>query len=371
MNRNFLLAVGLLAGTIIGAGIFSLPYLFNSLGIFLASAYLFGFAFVYFIIHLMYAELVKKHHGSHEFFYLSKNYLPKRLSRLAPGIIIAELILVLVAYLTLAPSFLNLMFGFGYTTAAFIMWFLGSVFMFIKLRWLGIAEIFGILGILIIVFLIFFSGNSSVSSFYPQSLNFSLLILPFAPLLFSFSGRPAISRVVDEHNKSVSDKKPFNLKRAILIGTLIPAVVYLLFVVSVLRLSPNATPDTISGLSAIPGISHLLLFVIGILGFIAIWTSYFIIGINVKEILTEDMKLPSAFGGLVAVLVPLILYLSGLKNFLEVVAFTGGVFLALEGVFVIMMWRKAFYESPWRKASIFLYPVFLTALAYQVYSFIV
>lgn len=366
MNKKFLLSVGLLAGTIIGAGIFSLPYVFSKLGILPSILYLGSFAFVYCCIHWMYAELIQKHYGKHEFVYLAEQYLPKAVAAIASFVILVELIFVLVVYLTLAPSFFSLAFGLKNLPAVLVFWFLGSAFIFARLKIIERAELLGVLSILFIVALVFFAGRGSFENLkFFQSFKSAFLFLPFGPLLFAFSGRPAISRMIDEFKKSEKSGKPFCLKRAVFLGTLVPAIVYLFFVIVVLRLAPDVLPDALSSLGFLP---VWILRLLGFLGIITIWTSYFMLGINVREILKEDSKKPVWFGVFAAVFLPLLLYFLGFNNFLGVISFTGGVFLALEGIFVLAMWQKAF-RSKWRYASFLLYPVFFIALGYGVISF--
>lgn len=368
MNKSFILAVGLLSGTIIGAGVFALPYVFQRLGLVVSSLYLVSFALIYFFIHLMYAELVEKHRGTHEFFYLAHQYLPRSIAGTASFLMIAELVLVLVAYLAIAPSFLGLVFTGNNVQLAFWFWAVSSIFIFAPTRWLGRVEILGILGILTVIFLIFTAGGTALNNLNmaPRGVNFSLLILPFGPLLFAFSGRPAISKVIDLYRKTEKhkDQKTFSLKRVIFWGTVLPAVIYLFFVIAVLRLTPAPGEDTISSLGFL---SPEMLVALGVLGVVTIWTSYFMIGANVREIVKEDVGWSRTAATFLAVVLPIFLYMLGWDSFFRVIAFTGGVMLGLEAIFIVTMWRKAFRYHRFRTLSLLLYPVFVVAMGYQLW----
>ena len=369
MNKNFFLTTGILAGTIIGAGIFALPYVFSRLGFIAGFFYLIVFALVYFAIHLMYAEVVQTKDGEHQFFYFAEKYLPKGFGGLATLIILGELVFVLTVYLILAPVFAGLIFGSGGLTALIIFWFLGSIFMFVRLSWIGMAELFGTLSIFAIVATIFILGLSKpLETPAFREINWPVLFLPFGPLLFSLAGRPAIPKVVEEYRKIQKGAKSFSLRKVMFWGTTIPALVYFVFVIGILRLNPNASPESLNSLGFL---SPQILALLGILGLITLWTSYFIIGINVKDILRIDLKYPVWLAAGVALFAPLILYFLGFQNFLEVITFTGSVFLALEGIFVIAMWRKAFPTSSWRWISLPLYLIFVVALGYEIASFII
>ncbi|MBI5732687.1 hypothetical protein HY967_01875 [Candidatus Jorgensenbacteria bacterium] len=362
-GKSFILATGLLAGTIIGAGIFSLPYVFNQIGLIPSLVYMSIFTAVYSVIHIMYGDLSEKFEGEHQFFYLAKTYLSKLTARVATFAVLGELLLVLVVYLILAPTFFEIAFGVGGKTALLIFWILGSVFMFVRLSWLGITEIAGTVAILFIIGLVLIAA---VDKPFPSTtvnlgnMPLSAFFLPFGPLLFSLSGRPAVSKMVEEHRLS---GKNFSLRKAIVWGTVIPAIVYTLFVIGIIKLNPQVSPEALDSLGYLPPTIFSLL---GIMGLVTLWTSYFMIGINVKDILRFDMKVSKTVAGLVVVGIPLFLYSLGFQDFLSAVSFTGSVFLALEGLFIVTMWRKAFPENSWRWVVWPLYLIFFAAITYEI-----
>lgn len=366
--KEFLLGSGLLAGTIIGAGIFSLPYVVNQIGLITGIFYLIFFAFVYFFVYLMYAALIKTSEEEHRFFYLAEKFLPRGFAGLASFIILAGLILTLTIYLILAISFLNLIVEIPRLLALFLFWLLGSVFIFLKVNWQGTVEIFGTLAILAIVILIFFSGGASFPA-TPlfKELDLTKILLPFGPLLFAYAARVAISKVVDEYRLAKSKGRGFSLNKAIFFGSFLPALVYLIFVFGVLRLAPDVSPEAISSLRFL---SPAIIFLLSILGVLTLWTSYFMIGSDVRETLKYDLKTPNWLSSLVVLILPVALYLVGFQNFLVVLSFTGGVFLGLEGIFIITMWRRAFLQNRWHLMSWPLYAVFVAALVYQIVSFV-
>jgi len=367
MNKGFLLAVGLLSGTIIGAGIFSLPYVVNQLGLVPGVFYLLFFAFVYFIVFKMYAALTLTTNEEHRFFYLADKFLPRRFAGLASLVIITGLIFTLTIYLILAVSFFGLIGNFSVLATLLIFWLFGSVFIFVKLDWQGVLEVFGIGAILAIVGLIFFSGHSLPDTPLFRSFDLPIFLLPFGPLLFAYSARVAIPKVVGEWKKRKAAGRPFSLGKALLAGSFLPAAVYLVFVFGVLRLTPDVAPEALSGLSFLPPAITLFL---GVLGILTLWTSYFMIGSDVRETLKYDLRSPAWLSSLVVLVLPLGLYLTGFQNFLTVLELTGGVFLGLEGIFIIAMWRRAFPSHQFRKSAIFLYIVFFLALVYSLVDFV-
>jgi amino acid permease len=366
MNRSFILATGLLAGTIIGAGVFSLPYVFSQVGWITGFIYLIIFTLVYSIIHLMYAKVLQIQDGNHQFFYLAHRYFGK-FANFASLIILFELIFVLLVYLVLAPSFSTLIFGGDKVVHLIIFWLISSIFIFARLSWMGFADFVGIvciLGIIGIVFVVSWQGEL-ITPFF-KNLDLKTFFLPFGPLLFSLAGRPAIHKVVEEYNQAKILNRPFSLKRAIFWGTAIPAVVYSFFIISILKINPNVSPEAINSLNFI---SPTLFMLLSIMGLLTLWTSYFMIGANVKDILKIDLRYPNWLSVFIVLFVPIFLYFAGLKEFLFVISFVGSVFLALEAIFIVFLWLKAFPQNKFRYLALPIVLIFVIALVYEVVSF--
>jgi len=365
MNKSFL-ATGLLAGTIIGAGVFSLPYIFSQIGWLTGFIYLIIFTLVYSIIHLMYARVLQAQDGNHQFFYLTHRYFGK-FANFASLIILLELIFVLLVYLVLAPNFSMLIFGGDKIIHLVVFWLISSVFIFARLSWMGFADFIGllcILGIISVVFFVGWQGELITPAF--QKLDFASFFLPFGPLLFSLAGRPAIHKVVEEYNQAKISGSSFSLKRVVFWGTAIPAIIYSFFIISILKINPNVTPEAINSLNFL---SPTIFTLLSIMGLITLWTSYFMIGANVKDILRVDLKYPSWLSAFIVLFIPLFLYFIGFKEFLFVIGFVGSIFLALEAIFIIILWLKAFPQNRFRWLGLPLSLVFIVALVYEVVSF--
>lgn len=368
MHKNSVLAIALLTGTIVGAGIFSLPYVISRVGLIRGVFYFIFFAAVYYAIHRMYADLLLKTEEPHQFFYIARAYFSRFLASLVSGGVFLELVFVMTVYLILAPSFLKLVLGIpaGYLVLGF--WALGSLFMLARLSWVGWAEFLGVASIVGAVGAILWMGAGKSLEFSTPSLTgWFGFMLPFGPLLFALAGRPAIGELVKMWRKSGQEHNiPFSLSRVIFWGTVIPSVLYLVFVVGVLALSPSPSVDTITGLEFLPSGALLVL---GILGFFALWTSYFMIGINLRDTLREDLKAPNALAYAIPWIFPLLLYVAGVNHFLGAVSFTGSVLLGIEGAAIAFMWRKAFPAHPYRWIAVPLIAVFAVAIISEVAKF--
>lgn len=370
MSRAEVLGVGTLAGTIIGAGIFSLPYLARTVGLTTGILSLLAFTLVYIAVHLMYARVLETRNGEHQFFYVARQFLPRLVAPIASWIIFFELLFVLTVYLVLAPTFAHVAFGVSGFLPLVLFWIVSSACSFMRVSVMSIAESVGLFSIATIVMMTFFVGFGkplTIVSAPPLSLD-SILLL-FGPLLFSLSGRPAIAKIVTEHRKAVAAGERFSITRVVVWGTSIAAVIYAIFVLSMLRLNPTISSTALDSLSTI---SPLVVTLLGFLGLVTLWTSYFMIGGNVYDMLVLDKKTPRWIAVGIVCAAPFILYSIGSKDFLSLLGFTGGVFLGLEGLFVVALWLRTKARNVWQwYASLLLGLVFVVAIVREAVVFFV
>ncbi len=341
MLKNVILPAGLLAGTIIGAGIFALPFVFEKAGILTGLFYLIIFGVVFTLIHLMYAEVILKTEGDHRFPGYARTYLGNFGFWSTILTTVIGMIITLIIYLILSVSFINLIEptnfnNFGFFNLLFF-WLLGSAAIFLEIRRLAFLESLITGGIIVIILIIAGYGLNFLDKINMASIfNIQNIFLPYGTVLFALAGRTAVPAVINYFQKT--DQSLSGVKKPLILGTLAPALVYLLFVFGILGLSSIVSEDAISGL--IGHVPDLILTLIGIFGLISLWSSYIVIGLDVKNTMRYDLKFPKILAGLTVIFSPLILFLLGFQNFLAMIGLVGGIFIALEGIFIVLMWRK-------------------------------
>jgi hypothetical protein len=371
MYKNIVLPASLLAGTIIGAGVFALPFVFQKAGLITGLFYLSFFGLVFVLIHLMYADLIlKTDNGSnhHRFSGYVKIYLGNKGFLLSIITTVVGMIFTLTIYLILSISFINLIYpssiGGSDINKVLFFWFLGSMAIFLGIQRIATSEFLIIGGMIMIILIILGYSFSHFDKMIPASIfNLAHIFLPYGAVLFALSGRVAIPTVISYFQKTNTSNKistssaqdeikiqsakillPTNrllnyLKKSIILGTLLPTLVYLLFVFGIWGLSNIVSEDAVSGL--IGQIPLLFLILIGIFGLISIWSSYIVIGLDLEDSLKFDLKFPKILSALTVITLPLFLYFLGFQNFLNLVSMVGGIFIALEGIFIILMWLKS------------------------------
>lgn len=331
---NNILPVGILAGSVIGAGIFSLPFVFSRVGVFNGLIYLVIASVAVSLSHYLYAEVVLKSGAQHNFVSYSKRYLGEVGYWLAILMSVAQMLLVLVVYLILSQSFFNLVINHSSLITLTGFWIIGSAAVFFTLKRLAGIESAIVASIIAIAFFIFSYSLPQLPTLEWDKIPLSVsgFLAAIGPLFFALGGRTAIVEVVR------FAKKPSIVRRSVILGTIIPAVAYGLFALAVIAMSPVVSEDGVSGL--IGSLSPWLLAVIGLLGLLSILSSYMIIGFDINDILRLDLRWKRPVRMALIIGTPIILYLAGLKDFLWLVSFTGGVFGALTFIFIILMWLR-------------------------------
>ncbi len=354
---RFVLPVSLLAGTIIGAGMFSLPYTFKTAGVLPSVLYALLFCGIAVAIYFMYADMLEKHPGM-RYMGLMRRYFGSRGYYLSFLIDIAQQFLVLTIYVVLSESFIVLIFPrLPLHWGSILFWAASSLFLFLKAKHEAIGEFLATAGIVCIVAAIaalgagrFFSGGFS------GGFSWEFILLPFGSLLFSFNGRSVIPELLRN-----SGHEPARLRRAIAWGTAVPLILYLFFVAGVIGLSPVVVPDSVSGLIGL--VPPSLLAVLGILGLLALWSSYIAVGADVRKTLSGDASMRPVAAGIAVVLFPVLLYAAGMRSFLALVALTGGVLTALEWIGIVCMWKRSCKEKEGLLLPSFSRPLFFGTLA--------
>jgi len=356
-------SAGLLASLIVGAGIFALPHVFARAGLIYSLVALIFFAWASYSINTRYAQIIDRNGDNQRFAGYAKNYFNTTGHLLSLIVVLGGIIFALTVYIALAPAFFSLIFPtLPGVISVLIFWAVATVITFAGVK---IASTAGIIVFVMMVAIIIIFGAMALAGGHMENIfGISLfnpvnILLPFGPLLFAFSGRAAISSIRARYAKT--EYEPKNFRKIILIGVLIPAVIYIIFVIATIALSGGGvTPDAVTGLTVIPVWG---LIAIGILGLSAILTSHILLGMEFIGIVSKDIKLSNIVAYALFAIVPIIIYFFGSDNFLTLIGITGGIFLAAESIMVVLMGRSAF--GP-RRADIFLVAVFVLGIIYEI-----
>ena len=294
MNKNFLFAVATLMGTIVGLGMFGIPYAASKAGFFVGAIYLVFLGGVMILVHLVIGEIVERTKGKHRLTGYIEKYLGMRAKQAIGAIIIFAIYAALLAYIIVAGRFLELIFAdtIGAFTLSLIFWAVISPFILRGIKTIGAVELGMAALLLLLTGVLFTLGIKEVNTENFSGFNLASFFLPYGVIIFAMDGGVAVPEM-----RELLKLDGKNYKRAIILGTIIPIFVYFVFMSLVIGVSGVGTSEeALAGLS-----SHLgpgIVKIGAIFGMLAIITSYLALGSNLKHTFEYDWRINKVVSGI-------------------------------------------------------------------------
>src|SRR3989338_4416708 len=126
MSKNYFLAVATLMGTIIGVGLFAMPFIINQSGVLPLFVYMIGLAVIQYFLHLLFAEVVLSTGDNHRLPGFVEKYANKKNKKFAFLVEVIGAYGSILAYIIIGGLFLHQLLNpyFGgsillYSTALF------------------------------------------------------------------------------------------------------------------------------------------------------------------------------------------------------------------------------------------------------------
>ena len=372
--KNYIYPVAVFAGGMIGVGFLSLPYIALQVGIWTMLLYFLVMTALIIVVNLIFCEISLKTPDFKRFPGFVGYYLGKPAQVFAMISVILGTVGTLLVYLIVGGQFLTSVFQpifsgnmLMYVCIYFI---IASIIIFFDIKVVSKAEFWVVALLFLSVLFIFISGFShiKISNILISNLKFQIsnLFLPFAPLLFALWGIGLIPEVEEMLGKG---KK--SLKKIIAISTIIVSVFYLLFVFLILGISGAKTNSmALNGLGDF--LSGVFVPMALFAGVLATFTAFITQGIIFKKTLVFDLKIKHWQAFVMTCCPPFILLLLGFNSFISIISFIGGVLLGINGILILLMYKKI--GGPGRAGkNIIIYLlslVFLLGIIYEIIYFI-
>ena len=349
MNKKFLATAFTLTGTIIGAGILGLPYVFAKSGFLIGLFWLITLGAIMLYTNLALGEITLKTPGNkHQLAYYAEKYLGKSAKKIMFFAMVFGIYSALIAYLIgEGLSFSQLILGSTsyaiYFAIAF--WLIMTLLLQGGIKSLKKVETWGVIAIIILVIGIFIWFLPSINlpnlTFLDFNKDLSTIFLPFGVILFALLGFTSIP----ELRREITGQEKL-LKKAIILGTLIPIILYILFsAVFVGVLGKNI--EQVATLSFGP--------LVVILGIFTMLTSYFVLSFSLRDLFRFDLKLSKKSTFFWVSLLPLILYLAisllQLAGFTKILGIGGVISGGVTGILILLINKKAKKAKQTRKSE--------------------
>ncbi len=342
-RHKILLAIATLVGTIVGAGILAVPYVVAQ------SGFLFGFiitimlGLAFLLLNLMTGEIVLRTHKQHQLTGYAEKYLGRWGKRLMMFSMVFGTYGALTAYLIGEGESLRAIFSWGNPLWYSIVFFIVAAFIIYRgVKAAGKAELvlIGILLLIVVLIGIFSYQNVQMSNL--RYLNWAKFFAPYGVILFALMGMPSVPEM-----QEVLEQEKNKMKKAIVIGSIIPIVLYLLFAFIVVGLiglenfellEPNQKIATVA-LSIYS--SPILGIFANIIAVLSMFTSFLTLSIALAETYEYDYAFPRSAALLLTFSVPLLITLFSLSTFIPIIAITGAIAGGVQSILIIFTFWKA------------------------------
>jgi len=365
--KKIVYSVSILSGTIIGAGVFSLPYITKISGWWTMLLYFLVLGALVTVIHLFFAELTIKTDDFKRLPGFARVYLGKKGEWIALFSGILSLFGIILAYLILGgeflTDFLSPLFGGSKIIYTLLYFSLGAVLIFYGIKIISKIEFWGLILFFLVIIFIFFKAIPliRIDNLFLKTGTIKDIFLPYGPILFSLWGVALIPET-----EEMLAKEKFLLKKIIPIAIIIPIIVYLFFIFLILGISGSqTTPSALTGLRVFldDRIASLVFF----FGVLTTFTSFIAAGLTLKKVFWYDLKINKNIAWLITCFLPLIVFLAGVNQFITVISLVGGIMMGINGILILLMYKKI------KPKSIFVYPlilIFFGGIIYEIIYFL-
>jgi len=375
----YIKSIFVLLGTIVGAGIFALPFAAMKAGFWIFVFYLLIMIWIVFLIQSFYAEIVLAEKEKKRLPGYAEKYLGMKWKTFSFLVITVELFGAILAYLIIGGRFLSSFFSFylkgfdgNYLLGLLFFFVAGSYLIFKGIKGISWIEFFLFSFLILILLILFFKSFPFIDFSNFKSFDFRFLALPYGAILFSLWGMAIIPEIKEMIASFGFNNLRKRLKTVIFSSTFSAALIYLFFVFIVLGVSGEKTSrEAISGLKEILGNEIVNL---GFLfGFISCFTSFITLGLTLKKTLWYDFGLPKNFSWFLTCFFPFGLVLLGINNFVNIISFTGAVAMGCEGIIIFWLYKTFLKKEFSKKINSFFYflPfIFLLGIILELFYFL-
>ncbi len=347
-SSPFLRSVGTMIGSIVGVGVFGIPFAFAQSGPALGALILLGIAALLTLMQLMYAEVALHTQGTHRLAGYVRAHLGPRWGQFAAIALAFGLWGSMVAYMIVGGSFMHAVFSSSMGGSSF--WYalllagLACAFIYRGIQFIAKLEILIVAVLLFLFAFIMFDALPHISFANLAGVDWKFALLPYGVSLFALGGMG----VIPEMKAVLGQKYEHHLPRAVIIAMTAITVLYLLFgLIVVAALGSHTTEMAFDGLVVVLGDTFRV--VAALLGSITVLSIFTLVGIELTNTFRYDVHMSKKLAVSLAVGIPVLLYTFGVRELVDVLSFVGSVFGGVLGILVVCMYKKMRQRMPNRK----------------------
>lgn len=338
MTKPLLYALSTYIGTVIGVGLFGLPYVAMKSGFIIVILFFIVIGMVLFILQLMYAEIcLQTKNREHQLPGHTELFLGKKYKKYASLAFITSTWGALLAYIIIGGNFLFQLFSPWFSGSLLLyqmlFYLLGAFLVYKGLKSVAKTEFFMLFLFLVIIVLLTLLSIPKIKTVNLVTFDINNIFFPYGVVIFSLWGLNIIP-TLKEYLKGNTKY----LKYILNLGLFLCSITYLIFTLTVLGVTgTHTTPDALTGLATV--LSPRILVLGYAFGVLTTFTSFIALGIALKSSFQQDFHLTKELSWFFALFVPLVLFAFGMTNFIAVISISGAVMLALQGIIIGAIYR--------------------------------
>lgn len=332
MRNNLIYGSLILISTIVGLGIFTLPYIAKESGIFFYFWLIF-IPFLIFILHLIYGEIIFQVEEKHNLPTLVAKIINPKFKTPVWFFDFVGLTMVFIVYLIAINQILKEVFIINLNFKLLCSIIISFLIIFRNNIFAKVDSILSFLLIFFFLFLFFYSfPKINISNLLPQENNFWL---SYGVILFSFAGYQSLQIIYDLIGKN---KKSF--LKVNLISLIIVFLIYLLYVISTLGLAGENIPP-FSIIFLLNYLENLYLdYFILVLFLLSILTTFVSLAYYLKRGLIADFNLNEKLSWLIISLLIVLLSFYNLDNLIKIISLIGSLFIGINLILIMVCYLK-------------------------------
>lgn len=330
MIKKLFVGVATLTGSVIGAGFLGIPYVVAKSGFLIGLGWMVAICLILMLINLTAAEISLSTKAMHQLPGYASKYLGKKTKIFVFLAVVFGFYSALIAYLIGEGE--SLSFIFTSTTnyslwAGIGFWFLVAIITFGGIRKFKKIEPLAVLAIFLVTLILGILSWNKINFSNLTYLNHNFLFMPFGVVLFAFLGIFAIPEM-----RRILLKNEKLMKKAIIIGSIIPLLVYVLFTIIVLGLYGQ-------NVSEIATISFGK--TVTLLGMFTMFTAFLALSLALQDTYRFDFKLSQKKAWMLTAFLPLIFFFAikiwNLADFVKILSLGGAISGGLISIAILLV----------------------------------
>jgi len=334
MNKKFLQATATLFGTVIGAGILGIPYVISKSGYLIGLTEIIVLGLVVLLMYLYLERITRETKGHHQLTGYAEIYLGKKGKILMWISMLIGIYGAIIAYYIGMSKSLSALFGGSPIIYGIIIFIITTTIINKGIHIVKNYELYlGIITVAIIVLIsVLLIPNIDINNL--ATVDFKNIFAPYGIILFAFLGAAAIPEMKEELQRN---KKM--LRKAVIIGSLIPLLTYIIFAFAVVGTTGAATTQ-VATIGLGEKIGFHMLWMGNLFAIFAMSTSFLTLGLALRQVFNFDYNISKKVATGIACIIPFLIFLfirnwAGFANIINVTGvFAGGI----EGILITLMY---------------------------------